>query len=171
MATNTRKRPAPNLTKSAASSVDEMAREAWGKFYTPDPNDAEKTAAAFKRASDQVQEMMAALRKLRDENKPVLRERKASEDVIKEAVGKTVTELQAAYIQLPISGEGDDAIVERVSIPKLKTFVEREGHPYHGAAVAFLKAHNLTFVERENPNGRGKKASALEKVQGRQKAA
>lgn len=143
-----------NLTKSAQANVDEMATTIWGQLFTPNTEDAEKNSVAYKDASDKLQKLFDGLRQRRDDSKPVLRERLDTDEVIKDSIGKPVSELQTAFVQLPIGKDekGND-ILDRHSLPKIRQFAEITTHPMHEAATAFLASHGVRFVERENTTG------------------
>lgn len=153
------------VTMSKQAIVDEVAGEIWNRFYGgPDETDPEKTAANYKNATDMTQKLFEALRKRRDDSKPVIRERRETAEVLADSVGKSMTELQAAYVQLPIGkGKNDAVLYDRVSLPKLRSYAEMEGHPYHQAALDFMNEAKVRFVEREG-KGRGKNVAILEKI-------
>lgn len=159
-----RKRPEIVITKSSQATVDETATQIWSDLFTPVAGDAEKNAAAYKSASDKLQKLFEALRARRDDSKPVQRERLDTEDVLAEAVGKPVSELQAAYVQLQVGKtKGGEIMYDRVSLPKVRQYSEIEDHPMHEAAMAFLAENKLRFIEREGKS-KGKKVSVLEEV-------
>lgn len=159
------KRAPVEVTKSKEAIVNEMATTIWTQLFLPDEQDGEKNAANHKTASDMLQKLTQALRERRDDSKPVQRERRDTEAVIANSIGKTLGELQTAYVALPIAtAKGGAVITDRINMPKLRSFVENEAHPYHKAANDFMKANKLRFVERDG-KGRGKAPVALEKVQ------
>ena len=166
-AANTRKRAPVEITKSKEAIVAEIATSVWAQLFTPNEQDAEKNAAAHKAASDSLQKLMEQLRSRRDDSKPVIRERLDTDRVLAASVGKSVSDLQAAYVQIPIGSTAAGAVMlERVSLPKLRQFSEAEGHPYHEAAVNFLAEHKLKFIEREGA-AKGKKITVLDKATAR----
>lgn len=159
-----RKRAPINLTASSQATVSETAASLWASLYKPVEGDAEKTAAAYKRASDEVQKIFEAVRVLRDNSKPTQRERLDTNEVMTASVGKSMTDLQAAYIQLPIGVDSKkNPVYDRVNLPTLRKYVEMEAHPLHKAASAFMNEHKVRFIEREG-KGRGKNVSVLEKM-------
>lgn len=150
------------VSKSKEAIVKEMATQTWDKLFNPD-EDAEKNAANFKTASDMLQKLFDEARILRDGSKPKLRERKETEDVMATAAGKTLAELQGAYVQIRVGGTDEKPLMDRVSMSKLRVYSQVVDHPYHEAATAFLADHKVRFVEREGKSG-GRGITVLEPV-------
>lgn len=174
-----RKREEIQVSKSKEAVVNETATTIWAAFYTPaeakEGEDAAKVAEAnaahYKTASDMTQKLFDALRNLRDKAKPVLRERRETDAVMGEAVGKTLADLQGAYVTFRVGGTDEKPMMDRVSMSKLRMYSQVEGHPYGEAANAFLAEHKVRFVEREGAV-KGKKVTLLEAVTtGKAKAA
>lgn len=174
MASEPRKRPDPELTPSKNASVAQIAAEIWARLYTKPEKDDELTKA-HDAASDQLQVLMTNLRKIRDDGRPALRERKETEDVLKNSVGMSLGDLQTAFVQLPISinedgsvilnEKGEPALSERVNLPALNKFSTLENHPFHKPTMAFLQANGVRFITREKTKGsKGKDKTVFEKV-------
>lgn len=169
-----RKTQEVQVTPSRDAILAALGTELWtGKLYV-EPTIPEGTseadanklrAKAYDDATDAVAVLFRHLRKIRDDSKPVLRERKDTADVIAESIGKPVSELQAAFIQLPLTfkEDGSPDYVERVSIPSLRKFSELVDHPFHLAAIKFTESKGIRFIQREKAKGgKGKAAVVLE---------
>lgn len=151
-----RKRPEIVLTPSGQASVNEIVAGVWANIFTPVEDDTAATVKAYNEASDKLQKIFEGLRTMRDDSKPVQRERLDTEEVVKSSIGKTMSDLQQAYVTLDVA----DGVKERVNLPTVRRFSEMPKHPMHDAAVAFLNAHKVKFIEREG-KGRGKNVSVL----------
>lgn len=155
-----RKRSEIVVTPTTEQRMAALAARIWAEISVApqvsegkDEPDAAQVKVAYDKTSDALSKLMDGLRKERDNAKPTLRARLDTTDVLADAVGKTMGELQGAYIKLPIARDeaGNVTFEDRINIPRLRRFSEQVGHPYHSAAVEFLKANKLKFVTGEKP--------------------
>lgn len=145
------------LTASSQNSVNEIVDTLWAQLYQPIEGDAEASLKRHNLAADKMQKIFEGLREKRDNDKPVIRQRAKPEEVLAESIGKPLTDLQNATVTLDL-GAG---LTERVTLPKLRQFSDATAHPFHKAAVAFMEANEIRFVERDGKT-QGRKVTYLE---------
>jgi hypothetical protein len=141
-----------SLTKENAK---EIATALWTRVKAKDKDG--KDSDKFDDRNDVAQEFMTALRAERDASKNTRPKRELSE-ILKEAVGKSLGELQA--VKVPIAG----VVINLPQVIKLATAVDENGKPkespLRGEAVKFLKDNGLT-VKSEKKGSRGRETTTL----------